>query len=110
MRPPILYLTIAFAAGLSAGLGGVDLLIPALLVTCGAALLWRRAPLGAALGVMMVAGSLWGGAARRERQASCAGQWSQAILTPTRAAVVQLNDPVPGSGGVADGTVIAGAC
>src|SRR5437660_5223 len=36
-------------------------------VLLGAALLFRRAPLGAAIGVMLVAGVLWGGAARGAR-------------------------------------------
>ena len=110
MRPPLLYLTIAFAAGLCAGLNGVDSLIPVLLVLCGVALLRRRAPLGAALGVMLIAGCLWGGAALRERGASCAGQWSPGVTALTRAALLQLNDPVAATGGVADGVVVGGAC
>src|SRR6266576_3973948 len=58
---------------------------------------------------MLVAGVLWGGAARREQHASCAGRWTGD--TPrTRAAVVQLTDPIPASGGVAEAVVHAGQC
>ena len=112
MRPPILYLAIAFAAGLAAALQGAELHVTALLVLGGAAVLWRRAPLGTAVGVMLVAGVLWGGAALRERRASCAGQWSrQASLTrDTRAASVQLTDPVPAPGGIVDAAVRGGLC
>jgi len=108
VRPPILYLTIGFAAGLAAALHGVELRVTALLVLCAAALLLRRAPLGAALGVMLVAGVLWGGAAVREQRASCAGLWSRTAAT--RSAVVQLTDPVAASGGVAEGMVRGGPC
>jgi len=112
VRPPILYLTIAFAAGLAAALQGAELRITALLVLGGAALLWRRAPLGAALGVMLVAGVLWGSAALRERRASCAGQWTGlgSLKPDTRAAIVQLTDPVPARGGIADATVHGASC
>jgi len=72
-------------------------------VLLGAGLLARRAPLGAALGVMLVAGLLWGGAALREQRASCAGQHA-------RAAIVRLSDPAPSAGGVVEGTVQAGPC
>src|ERR1051326_5326990 len=65
MRPPILSLSIAFAAGLAAALNGVDLRVAACLVMAGAVVLCRAAPLGAALGVMLVAGIAWGGAMRR---------------------------------------------
>ena len=79
MRPPILYLTVAFASGLAGALTS-DVVSSApyagLLVLVGAAMLWRSAPLGAALGVMLVAGWLWGEAAVREQRASCAGQWA----------------------------------
>jgi len=108
VRPPILYLTMGFAAGLAAALHGAELRVTALLVLCAAPLLLRRAPLGAALGVMLVAGVLWGAAALREQRASCAGLWSRAAAT--RSAVVQLTDPVAASGGVADGVVRGGAC
>jgi len=103
MRPPLLYLAVAFGAGLLAALQGAELRITALLVLCGAAVLARRAPLGAAVGVMLVAGILWGGAALREQRASCAGKHA-------RAAIVQLSDPVPNTGGVAEGVVRGASC
>src|SRR2546425_635673 len=76
MRPPILGLTVAFGAGLITALSGVELRVTACLVLLGAAALYRRAPLGAALGVMLVAGVLWGSAARQEQAASCNGRWA----------------------------------
>src|SRR5437867_13446479 len=90
-------------------------------VLLGALLLQRRAPLGAACGVMLVAGILWGGAARREQRASCAGAWTnQGVLTPgwqpgvntptTHSAILELTDPVSATGGVAEGVVRAGPC
>ena len=103
MRPPILYLTVAFAAGLCAALTGAELRVTAWCVLLGAALLFRRAPLGAAIGVMLVAGALWGTAALREQRASCAGQH-------TRAAIVRLTDPAPGAGGVLEANVRGGSC
>src|SRR5207249_8138574 len=109
MRPPILYLTIAFGAGLFTALNAYAVSsapYAGLLVLGGAALLFRRAPLGAALGVMLVAGILWGGAALREQRASCAGQWSSA----THSAILQLTDPVSATGGVAEAVVRAGSC
>ncbi|HEV8508946.1 MAG TPA: DNA internalization-related competence protein ComEC/Rec2 [Gemmatimonadales bacterium] len=112
MRPPILYLTVAFAAGLVTALAGVELRVTAWCVLLGAAMLFRRAPLGAALGVMLVAGTLWGAAAVREQRASCAGGWSAPGPRPgeTRAAIVQLTDPAPDKGGVVEGSVHAGSC
>jgi len=121
VRPPILYLTIAFGAGLVTALNGVELRVTACVVLLGAAVLQRRAPLGAAVGVMLVAGVLWGGAALREQRASCAGAWStQGGLTPgprpgvntptTHSAILQLTDPVAATGGVAEGVVRGGAC
>ncbi|HTI04577.1 MAG TPA: DNA internalization-related competence protein ComEC/Rec2 [Gemmatimonadales bacterium] len=110
MRPPILYLTVAFSAGLVAALnplvrGTWCVGLPVLL---GALVVHRRAPLSAALGLMFVAGSVWGVAARREQRASCAGVWS--VASVTRAAVVRLNDPVVGTGGVVDASVQDGRC
>src|SRR5580765_8799757 len=75
-------------------------------VLLGAAMLSRRTPLGAACGVMFVAGGLWGGAALRARSASCAGRWT----VGTRAAVVRLRDPAPAAGGIVTGDVQAGSC
>src|SRR5438034_11805576 len=87
MRPPILFLTVAFGVGLWAGLDpfvfpgralpGGALWVVALPVLAVAAWLARRAPLGAAVGIMGVAGLLWGTAAVREREATCAGAWSR---------------------------------
>src|SRR2546427_11656826 len=71
MRPPILFLTVAFGVGLWAGLDpfvfpgralpGGALWIVALPVVALAAWLAWRAPLGAAVGVMGGAGGEWGG-------------------------------------------------
>ena len=107
MRPPILYLSIAFGLGLSAVLSGRGEWGVVLPVLMGAALLVRRAPLAAPCGLMLVAGAMWGGAARRERGASCAGRWTS---LQTHSAVIQLTDPVPASGGVTEGVVRAGPC
>src|SRR2546427_5292478 len=73
MRPPMLFLTVAFGVGLWAGLDpfvfpgralpGGALWIVALPVVALAAWLARRAPLGAAVGIMGVAGEGWGGGA-----------------------------------------------
>ena len=109
MRPPILYLTMAFGAGLVLALTGGELRVAAVLVLLGAAVLHRRAQLGAALGVMLVAGLLWGSAALREQQGSCVGRWA-APGGVTRAAIVRLADPVPVTGGVVDARAIGGAC
>jgi competence protein ComEC len=124
VRPPILYLTIAFGAGLLAALNTYAVSsapYAGLLVLLGTALLVRRAPLGAAVGLMFVAGLLWGGSALREQRASCAGTWAiQGGLTPgrwpgvntpaTRSAIVQLTDPVPANGGVAEAVFRGGRC
>src|SRR2546425_1054058 len=116
MRPPILFLTIAFGVGLWGGLGpspgrGAWYVVAPLLVA--ATLLHRRAPLGAAVGIMGVAGMLWGAAAVRERDASCTGRWAawgRAGEGQTRAAIVRLADPAPAQGGIVDAEVIPGAC
>src|SRR6266550_2265870 len=114
MRPPILVLTIAFAAGLY---GGLDLFVlrgawyVGVPVLGTALLLARRAPLGAALGVMGVAGLVWGMAAGREREATCVGRWSRELgAGSSRAAIVSLEDPAPASGGVVDAEVLPGTC
>src|SRR2546426_7037950 len=69
-------MSVAFGAGLWAGLdsfprsgewGGVALVLAAALLVA------REAPVGAAIGVMGVAGLLWGGAAVRGQDAACAG-------------------------------------
>lgn len=104
MRPPILYLTVVFAAGLATALHGVELRVTAWCVLLAALLIQRRTPLAAALGFMLVAGILWGAAALREQRGSCAGRWAQRPGA-TRAALVELTDPVAASGGVTDGVV-----
>jgi len=74
VRPPILYLTVAFGAGLFTALSGLDLRVTAWCVLAGVALVHRRAPVGAASGLMLVVGWLWGPAAQRERAVTRAGQ------------------------------------
>src|SRR5438445_13118924 len=81
MRPPLVWISVAFGAGLCAGLGslgawgagmwavGASVLIVALAVA-------RQAPVGAAIGLMGVAGLLWGAAAVLEQDATCAGRWT----------------------------------
>src|SRR2546426_7665525 len=70
-------MSVAFGAGLWAGLdsfprsgewGGVALVLAAALLVA------REAPVGAAIGVMGVAGLLWGAAAGRGQDATCAGR------------------------------------
>jgi len=127
MRPPILFLTVAFGVGLWAGLDpfvfpgralpGGALWVVALPVVALAGWLARRAPLGAAVGIMGVAGLLWGAAAAREREATCNGRWTAGVTARknagegrTRAAIVQLADPAPTNGGIVDAEVTAGTC
>src|SRR2546425_7729622 len=76
MRPPILWISVAFGAGLWTGLDafqvrGAWYVVAPVLV--GAAALHRRAPLGAALGIMAAAGFPWGGAGGRGRGHTPAG-------------------------------------
>src|SRR2546422_10709086 len=114
MRPPILWISVAFGAGLWTGLDAFQVrgawygVAPVLV---GAAALHRRAPLGAALGIMAAAGVLWGGAAVRERDDSCAGRWSRERgAGSSKAAIVQLGDPASASGGLVEADVVPGAC
>src|SRR5712671_5885181 len=111
MRPPILFLTVAFGVGLWAGLD--PFVFPGRALPGGAAWIARRAPLGAAVGIMGVAGLLWGAAAVRERDATCTGRWTaggRAGEGQTRALIVRLADPAPAQGGIVDAEVIPGAC
>src|SRR3989441_6318534 len=126
MRPPILWITVAFGAGLASGLDlfavrGAWYVVAS--VTAAALWLARRAPLGAAMGIMGAAGMLWGGAALRERAATCEGRWTARESRWTagaggwmageggaRAAIVRLGDPAPVGGGVVEGDVVAGSC
>src|SRR5438093_5035312 len=118
MRPPILFLTVAFGVGLWAGLdpfvfAGAALWGVALLLIAAAACLAARAPLGAAVGIMGVAGLLWGTAAVREREATCTGRWAageKAGEGRTRAVIVRLADPAPAQGGIVDAAALPGAC
>src|SRR2546423_8147347 len=113
MRPPILFLTVAFGVGLAAGLDlfAVRGALYAVAPVVGAALwLARRAPLGAAIGVIGVAGTLWGTAAGREREATCAGGWGKGNGERSQAAIVRLSDPASASGGVIDADVLPGRC
>src|SRR5438034_1106274 len=118
MRPPILFLTVAFGVGLWAGLdpyvfAGAALWGVALLRIGAAACLAARAPLGAAVGIMGVAGLLWGTAAGREREATCTGRWAageKAGEGGSKAATVRLEDPAPASGGIVDAEVLPGTC
>src|SRR5207245_10279941 len=74
---------------------------------CGA----RRAPLGAAVGIMAAAGLLWGAAAARERDDTCAGRWiRERGAGSSKAAMVRLLDPAPDSGGIVEADVVGGAC
>lgn len=55
---------------------------------------------------------VWGGAALRERGATCAGEWGKGKGEGgSRAAMVRLADPAPAGGGVVDADVLAnGGC
>src|SRR5437773_1564251 len=114
MRPPILWISVAFGAGLWTGLDAFQVRgawYVGAPVLVGAAALHRRAPLGAALGIMAAAGVLWGGAAVRERDDTCAGRWSRERgAGSSKAAIVQLGDPAPASGGLVEADVVPGAC
>src|SRR6185437_3419587 len=112
MRPPIVFLSIAFGVGLWGGLEpslgrGAWYVVAPLLVA--AMLLHRRAPLGAAVGIMGVAGMLWGAAAVRERDVTCTGIWERETGKGKRETVsvaARLLDPVSGQGGVVDAEVL----
>ena len=119
MRPPILFLTIGFGVGLWAGLDpvafpGAAVWGVAVPVVVAAAVLARPAPLGAAVGIIGVAGLVWGAAAAREREATCGGRWGAGSREQgagsSKAAIVRLLDPVPDSGGAVDADVVGGAC
>jgi len=116
VRPPILWIAVGFGAGLWAGLGflgeggwgaGLWVAVP---ILAGALLVARSAPVGAATGVALVAGVLWGGAAVRERAVTCAGRWAGGPPGVSHGATLRLADPAPAAGGVIEGRVIDGAC
>src|SRR5258705_6119738 len=115
MRPPILWITIAFAAGLWFGLEPVHgVWYVGLPLLAGATFLMRRAPVGAALGLAAVAGLLWGEAALARRDATCAGVWGagsgEGGAGKTVAAVIRLVDPVSDHGGLTGGAILAPSC
>src|SRR6266576_399194 len=118
MRPPILFLAVAFGVGLWAGLDpfvfpGAALWGVAVSLVATSGWLAARAPLGAAVGIMGVAGMLWGAAAVRERDATCTGRWAaggRAGEGHTRAVIVRLADPAPARGGIVDAEVLPGTC
>ena len=118
MRPPILFLTVAFGVGLWAGLDpfvlpGAALWGVAVSLVATSGWLAARAPLGAAVGMMGVAGMLWGAAAVRERDATCTGRWAaggRAGEGHTRAVIARLADPAPARGGIVDAEVLPGTC
>src|SRR5437773_11193461 len=111
MRPPILYLTVAFGVGLGAGLdpfvfpGAVlwGVVLPLIAAaTCFAA----RAPLGAAVGIMGVAGLLWGTGGVRGRGVTWYGPGAAGARArenarggDTRGPSVGVADPWPARGG-----------
>ncbi len=118
MRPPILFLAVAFGVGLWAGLDpfvfpGAALWGVAVSLVATSGWLAARAPLGGAVGIMGVAGMLWGAAAVRERDATCTGRWAaggRAGEGHTRAVIVRLADPAPARGGIVDAEVLPGTC
>src|SRR2546422_7762878 len=79
MRPPLVWISVAFGAGLWAGLGflgawGVGMWAVGASVLIGALSVARQAPVGAAIGLMGVAGVLWGAAGGGGEGAACAGR------------------------------------
>jgi len=118
MRPPILFLAVAFGVGLWAGLdpfvfSGAALWGVAVSLVATSGWLAARAPLGGAVGIMGVAGMLWGTAAVRERDATCTGRWAaggRAGEGHTRAVIARLGDPAPAQGGIVDAEVLPGTC
>src|SRR6266516_328367 len=110
MRPPILWITIAFGTGLAVGvrlIGDVGTWVVGVPVVLGALVLSRRAPVAAAMGIATAAGLVWGQVAVQERASSCAGSGERGAL---RSVVVRLLDPTPAGGGVVDADAIGGPC
>jgi len=115
VRPPLLWVTIGFGAGLWAGLDvfwgawGAGMWGVGVPLLAGVALVWRRAPTPAAMGLACIAGLLWGAAALARRDASCAGRWGKGEGgRGTRAAIVRLFDRVPDDGGLVEASVLHG--
>jgi competence protein ComEC len=69
----------------------------------GAALLYRRAPVAAAMGVATLAGLVWGAVALHQRTSSCAGRGPRAVL-------IRLIDPAPAAGGLVDAVGLGAPC
>ncbi len=110
MRPPILWITIAFGTGLAVGvrlIGDVGTWAVGVPVAFGVAALSRRAAVAGAMGIALLAGLVWGRVAVQERAASCAGRGERGAL---RSVIVRLLDPTPAGGGVVDATAIGGPC
>src|SRR2546427_3059610 len=114
MRPPILFLTVAFGVGLWAGLDpfvfpgralpGGALWVVALPVLALAAWLARRAPLGAAVGIMGVAGKVLGTAGGRGGGGTWAGGGGRGERGGGRKGATRPpGEPAPPSGGGAGG-------
>src|SRR2546428_921653 len=123
MRPPLVWISVAFGAGVGAGLGflgawGVGMWAVGASVLIGALSVARQAPVGAAIGLMGVAGLLWGAAAVREQDATCAGRWTAGGKAGdaageggrVRAVVARLADPAPADGGLVEARVESGRC
>ncbi len=110
MRPPILWITVGFGAGLWAGLAAFVGWETAGLLLVASLVAHRRTPVAAAAALAGVAGVLWAEAALRERAATCAGEWGRGTWDgAVRSAIVRLRDPAPLSGGVVDADVLAAA-
>jgi competence protein ComEC len=119
VRPPLLWIAIAFGAGLWTGLEafgahpGSGVWAIGIPLLAGTALVVRRAPMAGAVGLAGVAGLLWGTSALARSEASCGGRWAQSAASPsatTHAAIVRLVDPVGDEGGVVGGGVQPGVC
>src|SRR3989441_298163 len=123
MRPPLVWISVAFGAGLWAGLGslgawGAGMWAVGASVLIGALWVARQARVGAAIGLMGVAGLLWGAGAVREQDATCAGGWRAGGKAGdaageggrVRAVVVRLADPAPADGGLVEARVESGRC
>src|SRR5438477_2892775 len=110
MRPPILWITVAFGTGLAVGVrlvGDVGTWAVGVPGALGALLLYRRTPVGSALGIALLAGLTWGVIAIQQRAASCGGMGEEGRV---RAVIVRLLDPAPAAGGVVDATALGGPC